>query len=95
MNVQETRAPGLEQHAVRRRLRRFMPSAWPLSAQISLALALALLPLGALAVVAAIGNYDDLRASQADLARSRIESLRRSTASRSPSSRRPCCSCSR
>lgn len=63
-----------------RRLPRFLPAAWPLSAQIILALALALLPLGALAVLAAIGNYNDLRASQADLARSRIESLRRTAA---------------
>lgn len=80
MSVEDAASPSVQTGLHSRRLRRFLPTAWPLSAQIILALAVALLPLGVLAVVAAIGNYNDLRASQADLARSRIESLRRTAA---------------
>ena len=58
--------------------RRLLPSRWPLSGQIILALALALLPLGVLAMIAAADNYRDFRASQAALARNRIETLRSS-----------------
>lgn len=53
------------------------PLRWALSAQVILALAISLLPLGVLAVAAAADNYGDFRASQAALARTRIEYLRR------------------
>ena len=53
------------------------PIRWPLSSQIILVLAFALLPLGILAVLAAADNYRDFRRSQAALATTRIEYLRR------------------
>ncbi len=56
---------------------RFLPARWSLSRQVIIVLALALLPLGILAVVAAADNYRDFRASQAALARVRIDYLRR------------------
>ena len=58
-----------------KRARRLLPTRWPLSGQVILALALALLPLGVLAVIAAFDNYRDFRVSQTALARTRIESL--------------------
>jgi signal transduction histidine kinase len=56
--------------------------AWPLSAQVMLALAVALLPLGILAVVAAIDNYRNVRASEAELVSSRLTTFARTVQGR-------------
>ncbi len=52
-------------------------AAWPLSAQVIAALALALLPLGILALIAAFDSYSDVRASQARLAAGRLDTIQR------------------
>lgn len=62
------------------RLLRFR--AWPLSAQVMLALAVALLPLGALAILAAIDNYRNMRASEAELVSSRLVAFERTVQGR-------------
>jgi two-component sensor histidine kinase len=56
--------------------------AWPLSAQVMLALALALLPLGGLAVIAAIDNYRNVQASEAELVSSRLTTFARTVQGR-------------
>lgn len=56
--------------------------AWPLSAQVMLALALALLPLGVLAIVAAIDNYRNVRASETELVSSRLTTFARTVQGR-------------
>ncbi|MFC3713389.1 sensor histidine kinase [Sphingoaurantiacus capsulatus] len=56
--------------------------AWPLSAQVMLALAIALLPLGVLAVVAATENYNNVRASEAELVSSRLTAFTRTVQGR-------------
>lgn len=50
--------------------------AWPLSTRVMAALALALLPLGMLALAAAFANYRTVTESQDRLARARLEALR-------------------
>jgi two-component sensor histidine kinase len=55
---------------------------WPLSAQVMLALAFSLLPLGILALLAGIDNYRDVRASQSALAGVRLETVRRAVEAR-------------
>ena len=50
--------------------------AWPLSAKVMGALALALLPLGMLALAAAFANYRTVTESQDRLARARLEAIR-------------------
>jgi len=56
--------------------------AWPLSVQVMAALALALLPLGALAIYAAVENYRSVRASETELVRSRLTAFARVVESR-------------
>lgn len=56
--------------------------AWPLSAQVMLALAFSLLPLGILALLAGIDNYRDVRAGQSALAEVRLETVRRAIEAR-------------
>lgn len=56
--------------------------AWPLSAQVMLALAVALLPLGVLAVVAAIDNYRNVRSAEAELVSSRLTGFTRTVQGR-------------
>ena len=56
--------------------------AWPLSAQVMLALAIALLPLGVLAVVAAVDNYRNVRAAEAELVSSRLTAFARTVQGR-------------
>ncbi len=56
--------------------------AWPLSAQVMLALAIALLPLGVLAVLAATGNYRNVRAAEAELVSSRLTAFTRAVQGR-------------
>lgn len=56
--------------------------AWPLSAQVMLALAVALLPLGILAIVAAVDNYRNVRASEAELVSSRLTTFARTVQGR-------------
>lgn len=56
--------------------------AWPLSAQVMLALALALLPLGVLAIVAAVDNYRNVRASEVELVSSRLTTFTRTVQGR-------------
>src|SRR5688500_16530312 len=55
---------------------------WPLSAQVMLALALALLPLGVLAIIAAVDNYRNVRASEAELVSSRLTTFARTVQGR-------------
>jgi len=55
---------------------------WPLSMQVIFALAMALLPLGALAIVAAMDNYSNVRASQAELMASRLTAMERTIQAR-------------
>lgn len=55
---------------------------WPLSAQVMLALAFSLLPLGVLALLAGVDNYRDVRASQSALAQVRLETVRRAVEAR-------------
>lgn len=71
--------PGERRIAVPRPLRL---RAWPLSAQVMLALAIALLPLGALAVVAAMDNYRNVRAAEAELVSSRLTAFTRTVEGR-------------
>lgn len=55
---------------------------WPLSAQVMLALAMALLPLGVLAIVAAVDNYRNVRTSEAELVSSRLTTFARTVQGR-------------
>ncbi len=56
--------------------------AWPLSAQVMLALAIALLPLGVLAVLAATDNYRNVREAEAELVSSRLTAFTRAVQGR-------------
>lgn len=67
-------------HSAARRIgvpRTLRVRAWPLSAQVMLALAIALLPLGVLAVLAATGNYRNVRTAEAELVSSRLTAFTR------------------
>ena len=59
-------------------LLRARPSTWPLSVKVIVALALALLPLGILAIIAAVDTYRDVRDAQTNIAASRLAALERS-----------------
>ena len=63
-------------------LLRTRPHAWPLPAQLIAALALALLPIGILALLAAYENYGQFRDSGDRLAQTRLAVLRQSVATR-------------
>lgn len=56
---------------------RARPSTWPLSIKVIVALALALLPLGILAIIAAVDTYRDVRNAQTNIAASRLAALER------------------
>ena len=71
--------PSLRKLAVPRSLR---VGVWPLSAQVMLALAMALLPLGVLAIVAAVDNYRNVRTSEAELVSSRLTTFARTVQGR-------------
>lgn len=57
-------------------LLRTKPTAWPLSSKVILALALALLPMGVLALIAAIDAYQELRDNQQQVVIGRLDTLR-------------------
>ena len=71
--------PSPRKLAVPRQLR---VRAWPLSAQVMVALALALLPLGVLAIIAAVDNYRNVRASESELVSSRLTTFARTVQGR-------------